>query len=502
MTDYTARDRRLSYRAALAVPLLLGACAVGPDYQKPEAVKPAVFKEAGDAWKQAEPLDATDRGAWWSVYNDPVLDELERQVEISNQTLRQSEAAYRQAVALVDEADAAFYPTLSVAPSGMRQSSSLGAATGGVGGGRGRVTVNQFTANANASWAPDLWGKVRRTVEADTDTAEADAANVANARLLAQSTLASDYYQLRGTDQLKALLDETVTAFTRSLKITKDQYEAGTAQKSDVIQALTQLESAQSQDINTGVLRATLEHAIAVLIGKPPAELTIAPATLTDQVPVTPAGVTSHLLERRPDIANAERLVAAANAQIGVAISAYYPNLTLTGAYGFSSPAVAGLFSAANNVWSFGGSLSETVFDAGSRAAAVDIARASYDQTVATYRQTVLTAFQQVEDQLATLRILEKQAVVEADTVKQARLAVTLFLNEYKAGTVAYTSVVTAQTTALTEEETALTILQNRLVASVSLIQALGGGWNVDQLPAEDHLDQPVRQASSAKAGE
>jgi NodT family efflux transporter outer membrane factor (OMF) lipoprotein len=470
----------------LILPALLGACSVGPDYVKPEAPIQASFKEAGDAWKQAEPLDAIDRGAWWSVYNDPVLDGLERQVEISNQTLRQAEAAYRQARGLVDEADAAFYPTLSVSPTGTRTSSSLGAATGGVGGGRARVTVNQFTASAEASWAPDLWGKVRRTVEADTDTAAADAANVANAKLLAQSTLASDYFQLRGTDQLKALLDETVTAFTRSLKITKDQYEAGTAQKSDVIQAQTQLESAQSQDIQTGVLRATLEHAIAVLIGKPPAELTIEPAPLTEQVPVTPAGIASHLLERRPDIANAERLVAAANAQIGVAISAYYPNLTLTGSYGYSSPAVSGLFMVADSIWSFAGSASETVFDAGSRAAAVDIARANHDQTVATYRQTVLTAFQQVEDELATLRILEKQAAVEADTVKSARQAVGLFLNEYKAGTVTYTSVVTAQATALTEEEAALTILQNRLVASVALIQALGGGWSVDQLPAPD----------------
>ncbi|MGB8840523.1 MAG: efflux transporter outer membrane subunit [Aliidongia sp.] len=454
----------------LILPALLGACTVGPDYVKPEAPIQTSFKEAGEAWSQAEPQDAIDRGAWWSVYKDTVLDGLERQVTVSNQTLRQAEATYRQARALVDQADAAFYPTLSVVPSGTRTSSA-------------RVTVNQFTANAEASWAPDLWGEVRRTVEGDTDTAEADAANVANAKLLAQATLASDYFQLRGTDQLKTLLDETVTAFTRSLKITKDQYEAGTAQKSDVIQALTQLESAQAQDINTGVLRATLEHAIAVLIGKPPAELTIEPASLTQDVPVTPAGIASRLLERRPDIANAERLVAAANAQIGVAISAYYPTLTLSGAYGYSSPAVSGLFMVANSVWSFAGSASETVFDAGARDAAVIAARATHDQTVATYRQTVLTAFQQVEDELATLRILEKQAVVEADTVKQAKLAVTLFINEYKAGTVAYTSVVTAQATALTEEEAELTILQNRLVASVTLIQALGGGWSVDQLP-------------------
>jgi NodT family efflux transporter outer membrane factor (OMF) lipoprotein len=480
----------------LILPALLGACTVGPDYEKPAAPIQVSFKEAGDAWRRAEPQDAVDRGAWWSVYNDPVLDGLERQVEVSNQTLRQAEAVYRQARALVDEADAAFFPTLSVVPTGTRTSSSLGAATGGVGGGRARVTVNQFTANAEASWAPDLWGKVRRTVEADTSTAEADAANVAGALLLAQATLASDYFQLRGTDQLKTLLDETVTAFTRSLKITRDQYEAGTAQKSDVIQAQTQLESAQSQDINTGVLRASLEHAIAVLIGKPPAELTIEPAPLTEQVPVTPVGVASRLLERRPDIANAERLVAAANAQIGVAISAYYPNLTLSGSYGYSSPAVSGLFMVADSVWSFAGSASETVFDAGARGAAVDVARANHDQAVANYRQTVLTAFGQVEDELATLRILEQQAAVEADTVKSARQAVGLFLNEYKAGTVTYTSVVTAQATALTEEEAALTILQNRLVASVTLIEALGGGWTVDQLPESGQFNQSAERAA------
>jgi NodT family efflux transporter outer membrane factor (OMF) lipoprotein len=492
MTEYKMNNLHRLYWAVLAMPALLGACTVGPDYQKPEAASPAVYKEAGDAWKQAEPQDGIDRGSWWSIYNDPVLNGLEEQIETSNQTLRQSEAAYRQAVAIVAEADATFYPTVSVAPAVTRSKGGSG------GSGRATPASTQYNAAATASWAPDLWGKIRRTEEADIDTAQADAANVAGARLLAQATLASDYYQLRGTDQLKNLFDETVAAFTRSLKITKDQYEAGTAQKSDVITALTQLESAQSQDINTGVLRATLEHAIAVLIGKPPSELTIEPATLTDIVPVTPTGVASRLLERRPDIANAERLVAAANAQIGVAISAYYPDLTLTGSYGFASPTLGALFSAANTVWSVGGSLSETVFDAGSRDAGVAAARANYDQTVGNYRQTVLAAFQNVEDQLATLRILEKQAVVETDTVKQAKLAVELFLNEYKAGTVAYTSVVTAQSTALTEEEAALMIQQNRLVASVTLIQALGGGWDADLLPAPDHLDHVEKQATAA----
>jgi len=506
MTYAKKSNPRPSPWTALLVPALLGACTVGPDYKKPDAASQVSYKEAGDAWKQAVPQDAADRGAWWSVYDDPVLDGLEKQVDISNQTLRESEAAYRQAVALVGEADATFYPTLGVTPSVTRSSSGAGglasgngAGTGGAAIGRGRTTVTQYSASATASWSPDLWGKIRRTVESDIGTAQATAADLAGARLSAQATLASDYFQLRSTDQLKRLLDDTVDAYTRSLKITKDQYAAGTAQKSDVITAETQLESAQAQEINTGVQRATLEHAIAVLIGKPPGEFSIELAPLTDHVPVSPPGIASSLLERRPDIAGAERRVAAANAQIGVAISAFYPNLTLSASDGFSATSLGSLFTAANNVWSLGGSLSETVFDAGERSAAVDAARATYDQTVATYRQTVLAGFQQVEDELATLRILEQQAKVEENTVKSAKQAVGLFLNEYKAGTVAYTSVVTAQATALTEEESLLTIQQNRLVASVTLIQAVGGGWTADQLPAPDKLDETAAQQLAAK---
>jgi NodT family efflux transporter outer membrane factor (OMF) lipoprotein len=500
---------RLSPWTALLVPALLGGCTVGPDYKKPEAPTQVSYKEAGDEWRQAEPQDAADRGAWWSVYDDPVLDGLEKQVDISNQTLRESEAAYRQAVAIVAEADASFFPTIGVAPSVTRSSSGGGSASGGtIGGGttggggaigRGRSTITQYSASATASWAPDLWGKIRRTVESDVATAQASAADLAGARLSAQATLASDYFQLRSNDQLKRLLDDTVDAFTRSLKITRDQYAAGTAAKSDVITAQTQLESAQAQEINTGVQRATLEHAIAVLVGKPPSEFSIAPAPLTDNVPVSPTGVASRLLERRPDIAGAERRVDAANAQIGVAISAFYPDLTLSGSYGFSGTQLGLLFTAANNVWSVGGSLSETVFDGGERSAAVDAARAGYDQTVATYRQTVLAGFQQVEDELATLRVLEKQAAVESETVKSAKLAVSLVLNEYKAGTVAYTSVVTAQATALNEEESLLTITQNRLVASVTLIQAIGGGWTQDQLPAPDKLDEAAQQMTASR---
>jgi NodT family efflux transporter outer membrane factor (OMF) lipoprotein len=507
MTDRKMNNPRTRRWSALLVPVLLGACTVGPDYEKPEAAAQAEFKEAGQAWRQAAPSDAADRGPWWGIYNDPVLDGLEKQVDVSNQTLRQALAAYDQAKALVDEADANFWPTVAVSPSVTRSGGGSGSTGGssfssarGTSFGGGSRSVTQYSASASASWDIDLWGKIRRTVEADEETAQADAADIANARLSAQATLASDYFQMRGADQLKMLLHDTVEAFKRSLKITQDQYNAGTAAKTDVITAQTQLQSAQAQEINTGVQRAALEHAIAVLIGKTPADLSISPEPLTKTVPVTPAGVASRLLERRPDIAAAERQVAAANAQIGVAIAAFYPDLTLSGSYGFSSNTFGTLFRAANNVWSVGASASETIFDAGARSAAVAAARASYDQSVANYRQTVLAGFQQVEDELATLRILEQQDAVEEETVKSAHLAVQLTLNQYKAGTVAYTSVVTAQATALNEDESLLTISQNRMVASVTLVEALGGGWSADQLPARDKLDEFDKTEQQAAA--
>lgn len=505
MTDTIMKQRRLSGWSVLLVPAVLGACTVGPDYRKPDAPVAKDFKEAGQAWRQAAPADAIDRGAWWAIYNDPVLDGLERQVEVSNQTLKQALAQFEQAKALVDEADASFWPTVSVSPTATRSKSAGFAGSSNAFaqqfGGGGTIS-NNYSASASASWDLDLWGRIRRTVEANEDTAQADAADVANARLSAQATLASDYFQMRGADQLASLLHDTVDAFKRSLKITQDQYNAGTAAKTDVIAAQTQLQSAQSQEINVGVQRAALEHAIATLIGKTPDAVTIAPAPLAEVVPVTPAGVASRLLERRPDIAAAERLVAAANAQIGVAVAAFYPDLTLTGSDGFTSSTLDTLFRAANNVWSLGAAASETIFDAGARSAAVAAARASYDASVANYRQTVLGGFQQVEDELAALRILEQQHAVEQETVKSAHHAVQLFLNQYKAGTVAYTAVITAQATALSEDESLLTIQQNRMIASVTLIEALGGGWSVGELPTPDQFedyDQSERQADAKR---
>jgi NodT family efflux transporter outer membrane factor (OMF) lipoprotein len=468
------------------VVLALAACTVGPDYRRPSAPVPGQYKEAG--WKVGEPLDAIDRGAWWSVYNDPVLDGLERQIDISNQNLAAAEAAFRQAEYIVAQARSQFFPTATVNASAQRSRSSRGAAVAGTG--VGGLISNQFSTSAAASWTPDLWGRVRRTVESNVASAQASAGDLASARLAAQGGLASDYLQLRVADELKRLLDATAIAYSESLRITRNQYAAGIADQSAVAQAETQLRSTEAQAIAVGVTRAQLEHAIAVLIGKPPAELSIPPTKTVTEVPAIPAGMPSGLLERRPDIAATERLMAAANAQIGVAEAAFYPTITLSADYGVMALQIAKLFTDQARFWAFGSNLAETVFDAGARNAAVEESRAFFDQTVANYRQTVLTAFQQVEDQLAALRILAEQAEVEAAAVTSAREAERIINNQWLAGTVAYTSVVVAQATALANEETALNIRQNRLVASAALIQALGGGWDNSQLPSRERIEE------------
>ena len=471
---------RRSFAVALFTSVALAACAVGPNYHRPPAANPQRFKEA-EGWKPAEPREAASGTAWWSIYGDATLDELESQIDISNQTLKASEAAWRQATALASQARAGLFPTIGVSATATRSGGPGGRATGATTG--GTVTplshpVNEFELFGTASWDIDIWGKIRRTIESDVASAQASEADLAAARLSAQAALATDYIELRIADEQKQLLDRTVEGYKRSLEITENQYHVGVVAKADVITAQTQLGGAQSQQIAIGVTRATLEHAIAVLIGKAPADFSLPPATLGTTVPVMPTGVPSALLERRPDIAGAERRMAAANAQIGVAIAAYFPDLTLTGTYGFASNVFSGLVSAPNNFWSVGAAASETLLDFGARPAQVRQARAAYDATVANYRQTVLTAFQQVEDELAALRILEQQVEVQEQTVKSADLSVQLTLNQYRAGTVAYTSVVTAQAIALGDAQTLLTIRQSRLVASVALIQALGGGWN------------------------
>jgi NodT family efflux transporter outer membrane factor (OMF) lipoprotein len=477
----------------LAVASLIAGCTVGPDYQRPGTPVPSEYKE--DGWKTAEPSDGQRRGDWWAIYDDPVLDGLERQVEVSNQNLKAAEAAYNLALAVVGEGTAGFFPTLSLTGSGTRSGTGGGNSqavttpgTSFASIGRGNGSVSNINLSATASWDLDLWGKIRRTVESDVASAQVSAADLANAQLSAQGQLATLYFELRSADQDRRLLDSAVDAFTQALQITKNQYSAGVAAQTDVVTAETQVEQTRAQAIAVGVTRAQFEHAIAVLIGQPPAEFSIAPAPLTTVVPVAPAELPSALLERRPDIAAAERQMDAANAQIGIAIAAYYPDLTLTGSYGFASSGVAKLLRASNSIWSFGGQLVEPLFTGGLTEAQVRAAKASFAQTVATYRQTVLTGFQQVEDELAALRILEQQGVVEDNTVRLAREAERLTLNQYQQGTVAYTAVITAQTTRLTNEETALTILQNRLTASVALIQALGGGWDSGQLPGSSQV--------------
>ncbi len=461
----------------MALALALAACTVGPDYHPPAAPVPAAYKEAG--WQQARPADAIDRGAWWSLYRDPVLDRLERQVDISNQNLKAAAAAFRQAEAIVAQGRAGFFPTAQIGASADRSRAS----------GSGRIT-NFFTTTASAGWVPDLWGKVGRSVEGSLANAQASAGEVASARLAAQAQLATDYLQLRVADELKRLLDAAAKAYGESLRITQNQYKAGIAAASDVAQAQTQLNSTRAQGIAVGVARAQYEHAIAVLIGKPPAELTIAPAATLPPLPDIPAGLPSALLQRRPDIAAAERRMEAANAGIGVAEAAFFPDVSLSGDTGTASATLAKLLSASSLVWSLGSSLAQTVFDAGIRHAQVAEARAAYDAAVATYRQTVLTGFQQVEDALSALRILAAQAAAEDSAVTASREAERIIVNQYKAGTVAYTSVVVAQTAALLNAESALNIQQNRLVAGVALIEALGGGWDAAQLPSRTRIER------------
>jgi NodT family efflux transporter outer membrane factor (OMF) lipoprotein len=471
----------------------LTACAVGPNYHRPPAPTPSHFKEA-DGWKPAEPREAASGTAWWSVYEDATLDSLEKQVEISNQTLKASEAAWREAVAVAQVAGAQIYPTTAINATAQRSRGTVTSFTStNPNSGTRPAPVNEFSVNGSASWDLDIWGRIRRTIESDVASAKASESDLAGARLSAQATLAVDYMELRLTDEQIQLLADTIKGYQRSLEITQNQYKVGVAAKADVITAQTQLEGAQSQQIGLGVTRAQLEHAIAVLIGKPPADFTLTPASLAATIPVVPTGVPSALLERRPDISSAERKMAAANAQIGVAVAAYFPDLTLSGSYGFASPVTAGLLRAPNNVWSVGAAASDALLDFGARRYQVREARAAYDGTVATYRQTVLTAFQQVEDELAALRILEGQYQVADQTVKDANLAVTLTLNQYRAGIVAYTAVVTAQAIALTDAQALLSVRQSRLVASVTLIQALGGGWSTQDLsPVHMALPTPL----------
>jgi NodT family efflux transporter outer membrane factor (OMF) lipoprotein len=452
----------------------LAGCAVGPDYRRPETPVEEQFKETPAGWKQAQPRDEIERGEWWEIFGDAQLGRLIGKVDVSNQTLAASEAQYRQALAALGISRAALYPTLDANASVVR-SRSAGSELGGTTAGR---TLTNYGGRFTAQWEIDLWGGVRRGVESAEATARASAADVGAARLSLQAQLATSYFQLRALDAQRRLLDDTVAALRKSLELTENRYNQGVVAKADVVQADAQLKSTLVQAVDLGVQRAQLEHAIAVLTGVPPAELTISTSgSYEASVPVVPPGLPSELLERRPDVAAAERRVHASNAQIGVAKAAYFPQLTLTGILGFTSPDASILFTGPSRLWSIGPTIAQSIFDAGLRRSQTEQAIAAYDATVANYRQVTLTAFQEVEDNLAALRILEDEARSEDDAVQAARLSLSLVLNQYKAGTVSYLNVVTAQTALLNEERNAVGIQSRRRAAVVALIQALGGGW-------------------------
>jgi NodT family efflux transporter outer membrane factor (OMF) lipoprotein len=492
-----------------ALLLLVSACTVGPDYVRPSMWSPDAYKEL-DGWKIAHPRDDLARGPWWEIFADPQLNAVEARVSISNQNLAVSEAQYREARALVREARAAYFPTVTFglgytrsrrsttfvfgstggSSSGTSAGSATSTGTSGSSGSSGSAT-SDFQLGLDFSWELDVWGRIRRGVESNRAAAQASAGDLEAARLSFQAELAQDYFQLRTLDSQKQLLTETVAAFEKFLRLTQDRFANGVASQADVVQAETQLKTTQAQAIDVGVQRAQLEHAIAILMGQAPATFTLPALPLSAAPPAIPVGVPSELLERRPDIAAAERRVAAANAQIGVAVAAFYPTITLNASSGFESSSLAQWFTAASRFWSVGPGISQTVFDGGLRHAQTDAARAAYDATVATYRQTVLGAFQGVEDNLAALRILEEENGVQDDAVKAAQKSVDLTTNQYKAGTVSYLNVITVQTIALTDEITAIQIRGRRMAAAVLLVQALGGGWTTADLPSPAAVTKP-----------
>ncbi|HLX80879.1 MAG TPA: efflux transporter outer membrane subunit [Burkholderiales bacterium] len=459
----------------LILVLLLSGCNVGPDYVRPKVETPAAYKEAGE-WKPAQPRDAEARGNWWKMYGDPELNALIAQVDISNQTIAAAAAQVRISAAITDQSRAQEWPVVTGTLS--RTESKPSSTTGPI---IGNVTSKRIIDSLplGVSWEADLWGRVRRLVESGEATTQASAADLVNARLSAQATLAQTYFQLRTLDAQKKLLDETVAALEKSLELTRNRYAVGVAAQADVVAAQAQLLAARAQAVDLGAQRAPLEHAIAVLLGKPAPSFSIAFAPLAATPPPVPAiGVPAELLERRPDVAAAERNMAAANAQIGVAKAAFFPTATLGGTYGYQTANPAVWFTKPSLFWSVGPSLALTLFDAGRRSAVTDQAVATYDQAVATYRGTVLQAFADVEDNLAALRILEQEAAIQAEAVKAANLSLDLTLNQYKAGIVTYLQVVVAATAALAAQQSEVVILGRRMAASVLLVKALGGGWN------------------------
>jgi NodT family efflux transporter outer membrane factor (OMF) lipoprotein len=466
--------------------LLLPSCHVGPEYKRPPAAAPPAFKELPPVnspqaaeWAPAQPSDALARGKWWEIYGDPELNALEEQVSISNQNLMVAEAQFREAKLAVKIARSNLYPTISGAPSIVNSRSALTGAA---------VLHTTYDLPVDVSYQADLWGSIRRSIQATAEAAQISAAQLENARLSYQAELAQDYFELRGADGEKELLQTTVKSYQDYLKLTQERFDSGVASGSDVAQAKTQLNTARAQLIDYDVARAQYEHAIAVLTGKPPAEVSISYRPIKTTPPPVPVGLPSTLLERRPDIAAAERQMAVANEQIGIAQAAFYPTLSISAAGGLENTSFLKWISWPSRFWSVGPQLAETLFDAGRRRAAVDQTLAAYDATVANYRQTVLVGFQQVEDNLAALRVLENEAQAENEAVEAAQNALDISTYQYKAGTVNYLAVITEQAILLQDQVQALNIRTRRMSASVLLIEALGGGWNSAKLPAQKDL--------------
>jgi NodT family efflux transporter outer membrane factor (OMF) lipoprotein len=477
----TARGSRL-LSLSLCV-AMLSACAIGPDYQRPQTAEPAQYK-AAEGWRQANPSDALARGAWWELYGDRQLNDLIEKLNSANQTVAQSEAQYRQAQALVRSARGAFFPTVDLNVNKNRSSQGTGSSNSSLSSSSSGIR-NTYSAQVGVSWEADVWGKLRRGLEADTANAQASFADLAAMRLSQQSELVQNYLQLRVIDGQKRLLQDTVEAYQRSLRMTENQYRAGVSGKDAVAQAQTQLKGTEADMVDLIWQRAQFENAIAVLVGLPPAEFSLAESQDIPQLPQVPSALPSQLLERRPDIASAERSVMAANANIGVAKAAYYPDLTLNMNGGYSSSTYSNWISLPNRFWSVGPQLAMTLFDGGQRSAEVDRSEAAYDETVAKYRQTVLDGFREVENFLVQLKVLQDEAVVRQQALDAARESLRLTQNQYKAGLIAYIDVVVTQAAALSNERSNLDLLQSRLIASVQLIAALGGGWD-GQLQVSD----------------
>jgi NodT family efflux transporter outer membrane factor (OMF) lipoprotein len=466
----------------------LTGCTVGPKYARPNAPTTPAYKEqppastaSSDQWKQATPGDQTNRGNWWEVFGDSQLNQLEEQIATSNQDLKVFEARFRQARAAIRFNRASQFPTISTAPSAAYVKDTD--FTPSFPSKLQEVSKGDFILPFDVSYEVDLWGRIRRSVAAAREEAQATAGDYATAKLSLEAELAMDYFELRSADAQKQLLDDTVKAYTDNLQLTTNRFKKGVAPRSDVAQAQTQLQTTQVQDTDVTVQRAQFEHAIAVLIGKPPAEFGLSAEPLNYQPPNIPTGLPSELLQRRPDIAAAERRMAEANQQIGIARAAYFPTLTLDGTAGFAGTTPSNLFTWPAGFWAVGPALAETLFDAGRRRANSESARANYDGTVANYRQTCLTGFQEVEDNLAALRILEDERQQQEEAVASAKESLRLFTNRYKGGVDTYLQVITAQTIELANERNAIDILRRRMDASVLLVKALGGGWSVSNLP-------------------